>query len=167
MAFLLVFTVLESAVNSDFDYSTTACFGIGLDVFLGRSLSLLIPIDGHSVYPTRSFGPAFVAWITGSRKGGHLSGHVDFRQPLGLFCLFVFVVHSLHHHTPVPWINVERQLFIEWVMPEHMFIEWALSAAGTLIMASLSSPPSSCLLPAPGTLPTWRWRWKTSLVSTG
>ena len=61
---------------------------------------------------------------------------MDFRQPLGLFCLFMFVVHSLHHLTPVPWINVERQLFIEWVMPEHMFIEWALSAAGTLIMAS-------------------------------
>ena len=39
MAFQLVFTVLESAVNSDFDFSTTACFGIGLDVFLGRSLS--------------------------------------------------------------------------------------------------------------------------------
>ena len=31
MAFLLVFTVLESAVNSDFDYSTMECSAIGLD----------------------------------------------------------------------------------------------------------------------------------------
>ena len=69
VAFWLAFTVLRTSVTggTDFDYSTMACFAIGLDVFLGRSL--LIPIDGHSIYPTRSFGPAVVAWTTGSRKG--------------------------------------------------------------------------------------------------
>jgi len=66
MTFLLVFTVLQTAVNSDFDYSSMACFAIGLAVFLGHSL--LIPIDGCSINPTRSFGPAVVAWITGRKK---------------------------------------------------------------------------------------------------
>ena len=56
MTFLLVFTVLQTAVNSDFDYSSMACFAIGLAVFLGHSL--LVPIDGCSINPTRSFGPA-------------------------------------------------------------------------------------------------------------
>ena len=37
MTFLLVFTVLQTAVNSDFDYSSMACFAIGLAVFLGHS----------------------------------------------------------------------------------------------------------------------------------
>ena len=59
---------------------------------------------------------------------------MDYRRPLGLSCLFVLVVQSLHHYTQVPWINVERQLFIEWVMPEHMFTELALCAVGTLVM---------------------------------
>ena len=37
VAFLLVFTVLRSAVNSDFVYSSMAFFAIGLTVFLGYS----------------------------------------------------------------------------------------------------------------------------------
>jgi len=41
--FLLVFTVLRTTANSDFDYSSMACFSISLAVFLGHSL--LIPID--------------------------------------------------------------------------------------------------------------------------
>merc|ERR1712012_1300409 len=39
MTFLLVFTVLQTAVNADFDYSSMACFAIGLAVFLGHSSS--------------------------------------------------------------------------------------------------------------------------------
>ena len=58
---LLVFTVLQTAVNSDFDYSSMPCFAIGLAVFLGHYL--LIPIDGCSINPTRSFGPAVVEYI--------------------------------------------------------------------------------------------------------
>ena len=61
MTFLLVFTVLQTAVNSDFDQSSMACFAIGLAVFLGHSL--LVPIDGCSINPTRSFGPAVVEYI--------------------------------------------------------------------------------------------------------
>ena len=64
--FLQIFTVLVSAVISVFDYSSMACFAIGLAVLLGRSL--LIQIDGLSINPTRSFGPAVVAWITGRKK---------------------------------------------------------------------------------------------------
>ena len=66
MAFLLVFTVLQTAVNSDFDCSLMACFAIGLAVFLAHALS--IPIDECSINPTRSFGPAFVAWTTGRKR---------------------------------------------------------------------------------------------------
>ena len=62
MTFLLIFTVLQTAVNSDFDYSSMACFVIGLAVFLGHSL--LIPIDGCSINPTRSFGPDVVEYIS-------------------------------------------------------------------------------------------------------
>ena len=53
MTFLLVFTVLQTAVNSDFDYSSMACFAIGLAVFLGHSL--LIPIDGCSINSDQIF----------------------------------------------------------------------------------------------------------------
>ena len=52
---------------------------------------------------------------------------MDFGRPLGLFCLFVFVVHSQHH-----------------------YIEWTLCAVGALVMFSgisvLTSIISSCLL---------------------
>ena len=61
MTFLLVFTVLQTAVTSDFDYSSMACFAIGLAVFLGHSF--LIPNDGCSINPTRSFGPGVVEYI--------------------------------------------------------------------------------------------------------
>ena len=37
VAFLLIFTVLRSVVNSDFVYSSMAFFAIGLSVFLGYS----------------------------------------------------------------------------------------------------------------------------------
>ena len=49
VGFLLVFTVLESATNSDFDYATMACFASGLDVFLGRSLSSFRSLGARSI----------------------------------------------------------------------------------------------------------------------
>ena len=49
MTFLLVFSGLETAVNSDFDHLSMACFAIGLTVFLGYSL--YVPIDGCSTNP--------------------------------------------------------------------------------------------------------------------
>lgn len=44
--FLLVFTVLQTAVNSDFDCSSILCLAIGLAVF--PSHTLRFPIDGSS-----------------------------------------------------------------------------------------------------------------------
>jgi len=58
--FLLCFTVLETAVNpATLANRPMDCLAIGLSVFLAHSV--LIPIDGCSINPTRSFGPAFVA----------------------------------------------------------------------------------------------------------
>jgi len=58
--FLLMYTVLETAVNpATKDSHVMACLVIGLSVFLAHSV--LIPIDGCSINPTRSFGPALVA----------------------------------------------------------------------------------------------------------
>ena len=51
---LLVFTVLQTALNSDFDCSSVASFAFGLAVFPGHSL--LMPIDGApSIRPDLTF----------------------------------------------------------------------------------------------------------------
>jgi len=60
MTFLLMFVVLETAVNPNSEANRAlACVAIGFAVFLAHTV--LIPIDGCSINPTRSFGPAFVA----------------------------------------------------------------------------------------------------------
>jgi len=59
MTFLLMFVVLETAVNPAFKANREmAALAIGFAVFLAHSV--LIPIDGCSINPTRSFGPALV-----------------------------------------------------------------------------------------------------------
>jgi MIP family channel proteins len=59
MTFLLMFVVLETAVNPASKANrVVACIAIGLAVFLAHSV--LIPLDGCSINPTRSFGPALV-----------------------------------------------------------------------------------------------------------
>jgi len=61
--FLLVYVVHETAVNPmSKGNSTLAPLAIGLSVFLAHCV--LIPIDGCSINPTRSFGPALVCKIT-------------------------------------------------------------------------------------------------------
>jgi len=66
MTFLLVFVVLETATNPlSAPSRAQACLAIGLAVFLAHSV--LIPIDGCSINPTRSFGPALVAKLRDSR----------------------------------------------------------------------------------------------------
>lgn len=58
--FLLLFVVLETAVNpNSVDNRSLACVAIGFAVFLAHVV--MIPIDGCSINPTRSFGPAVVA----------------------------------------------------------------------------------------------------------
>lgn len=60
MTFLLVFVVLETAVNPATVASrAVACAAIGLAVFLAHAV--LIPVDGCSINPTRSFGPALLS----------------------------------------------------------------------------------------------------------
>lgn len=59
MTFLLVFTVFETAVNPASKANRElACVAIGFAVFLAHSV--LINIDGCSINPTRTFGPALV-----------------------------------------------------------------------------------------------------------
>eukprot|EP00927_Polykrikos_kofoidii_P040439 TRINITY_DN34570_c0_g1_i4.p1 TRINITY_DN34570_c0_g1~~TRINITY_DN34570_c0_g1_i4.p1 ORF type:complete len:350 (+),score=40.33 TRINITY_DN34570_c0_g1_i4:79-1128(+) len=59
LTFFLVFVVLETTVDPDStDMRSLSCLAIGFAVFLAHSV--LIPIDGCSINPTRSFGPAFV-----------------------------------------------------------------------------------------------------------
>jgi len=66
MTFLLVFVVLETATNPlSAPSRAQACVAIGLAVFLAHSV--LVPIDGCSINPTRSFGPALVAKLRDSR----------------------------------------------------------------------------------------------------
>lgn len=75
MTFLLMFTVCHVAL---IDKSVTATVAIGFAVFLAHSV--LIPIDGCSINPTRSFGPAVVASMT-NRK------NVDGFEHMVVFCL--------------------------------------------------------------------------------
>jgi len=60
--FLLMFTVMQTAVNPMSEANRSlACIAIGFAVFLAHSV--MIPIDGCSINPTRSFGPAVVSKI--------------------------------------------------------------------------------------------------------
>jgi len=62
MTFLLMYVVLQTAVNPASDRNrSTACIAIGFAVYIAHSV--LIPITGCSINPTRSFGPAIVASI--------------------------------------------------------------------------------------------------------
>merc|ERR1719265_1654420 len=68
MTFLLMFVVLQTAVNpSTSGNRVNACLAIGFAVFLAHCV--LIPIDGCSINPTRSFGPAIVNKIRNSDGG--------------------------------------------------------------------------------------------------
>ena len=58
--FLLVFVVLQTACNPKSSMNRSqACLAIGLAVFMAHCV--LIPIDGCSINPTRSFGPALLS----------------------------------------------------------------------------------------------------------
>lgn len=62
MTFLLVFVVLQTACNpKSADNRAQACIAIGFAVFLAHTV--LIPVDGCSINPTRSLGPAVIAKI--------------------------------------------------------------------------------------------------------
>jgi len=61
--FLLCKVVWEVAVSPHSQAGPNACLAIGFAVFLSHLV--LLPIDGCSINPTRSFGPAVVAKIRG------------------------------------------------------------------------------------------------------
>jgi MIP family channel proteins len=62
MTFLLVTVVLQTAVNPKSQFiRAQACIAIGFAVFLAHCV--LIPVDGCSINPTRSIGPAIVSKI--------------------------------------------------------------------------------------------------------
>jgi len=58
---LLCYVVWETAVSKHSTVGQNACIAIGFAVFLAHLL--LLPIDGCSINPTRSFGPAIVGKI--------------------------------------------------------------------------------------------------------
>jgi MIP family channel proteins len=58
--FLLMFVVLQTACNQKSEANRAqACLAIGFAVFLAHTV--LIPIDGCSINPTRSLGPPIIA----------------------------------------------------------------------------------------------------------
>jgi len=72
MTFVLVFVVLETATNpASLANRAQAPLAIGFAVFLAHSV--LIPVDGCSINPTRSFGPAVVAQLVRGNAGKALS----------------------------------------------------------------------------------------------
>jgi len=61
--FLLCYVVWETAVSKQSTCGQNACIAIGFAVFLAHLF--LLPIDGCSINPTRSFGPAIVSKLRG------------------------------------------------------------------------------------------------------
>lgn len=62
MVFILVYVVLETACNKKNKANAAlASVAIGFAVYIGHTM--LIPVDGCSLNPTRSFGPALVSYI--------------------------------------------------------------------------------------------------------
>eukprot|EP00930_Biecheleria_cincta_P007951 TRINITY_DN109283_c0_g1_i1.p1 TRINITY_DN109283_c0_g1~~TRINITY_DN109283_c0_g1_i1.p1 ORF type:complete len:322 (-),score=39.11 TRINITY_DN109283_c0_g1_i1:126-1091(-) len=92
--FLLCFTVWETAVTSQASCGKNACIAIGFAVFLAHLV--LLPIDGCSINPTRSFGPAIVSSLRGCENytpGGERDLWVMWLGPLiggGLAALFQY-----------------------------------------------------------------------------
>ena len=74
LTFLLLFSVLHTAANPDFDFSSLACFAIGLAVFLCPSSSFRLLVLHLSDQFLRSSCRAVDLWT----QEGHLSAHVRF-----------------------------------------------------------------------------------------
>jgi len=72
---LLMFTVLQTAVNEKSAANRAqAALAIGFSVYLAHTV--MIPIDGCSINPTRSFGPAVVASIVHSGEAAKFWKHM-------------------------------------------------------------------------------------------
>merc|ERR1719333_2055091 len=66
--FLLMYVVLETAVNTSNTIGSMAPLAIGFAVFLAHSV--LISVDGCSISPTRTTGPAIVNAIMNPKSDG-------------------------------------------------------------------------------------------------
>ena len=95
MTFSLAFTVLQTAVNSDLEHSSMACFVIGLALFLGRSLLILL-IGLHQSYPSiRSSFSGVDCWTQGGRVS--LGGSVGWsRTRAGVYSFSEHEAHAVH-----------------------------------------------------------------------
>lgn len=71
--FVLCFVVFETAVTPQASCGKNACIAIGFAVFLAHVL--MLPIDGCSINPTRSFGPAIMSKIRAC--GNYTEGGLD------------------------------------------------------------------------------------------
>merc|ERR1719161_1463216 len=77
MTFLLMFVVLETAVNPASEANREmAALAIGFAVFLAHSV--LINIDGCSINPTRTFGPALVRQLCYKNKADNFDEQLVF-----------------------------------------------------------------------------------------
>jgi len=75
MTFLLMFVVLQTAVNPKSEGARAqACIAIGFAVFLAHCV--LIPITGCSINPTRTIGPAFVSKIRNPDRDSDALEHI-------------------------------------------------------------------------------------------
>jgi len=73
--FILMFTVLQTAISpGTMGSRSMACMAIGLSVFLAHCV--LIPVDGCSINPTRTFGPMVV------NKVAYPSGTIDWGEQM-------------------------------------------------------------------------------------
>jgi len=77
MTFLLMFVVLETAVNPETKANREmAALAIGFAVFLAHAV--LINVDGCSINPTRTFGPAMVRQLLYKNKADSLDEQLVF-----------------------------------------------------------------------------------------
>jgi MIP family channel proteins len=99
--FVLCFTVWETAVTPRASCGKNACIAIGFSVFLVHTV--LLPLDGCSINPTRSLGPAIVSKLRGCENyqdGGLRDLWVMFLGPIiGSVIASVFQYPGWHKFT--------------------------------------------------------------------
>ena len=93
---LLLFSVLLKAVNPDFDFSSLACFALGLAVFLGHSSSFRLLVPHLSDQFFRS--SCRVPWISGRKKD-------TFQHMWGLWFGPQAVVYKLFGASGAPFLH--------------------------------------------------------------
>ena len=92
MIFLLVFTRLETAVNSVFDYSSMAYFAIGLTVFLSYRCYANAWLGEFTMTFSRSGCRNVDHWT----QEGHLPGHVGLLgRTIGQHCSGSWWIHDV------------------------------------------------------------------------